>query len=293
VQPSLIVYKYSTTHTIGIYAKDAARQLQNRNFLLAYTSLRGMIETIAHFNNTITNLDNYLKNEEEPKPTAEDPYETYQGYLLGILNLVFADIHGSRFNWERAMQAKTVLMTEKQRKKKTPKEKTRTSPKPEPASIMTNIDRLDKSVKGTRSAYDLLCDFVHPNSSQRKLYVNITKTETIEDIGLPIDFYGAKDAKAEDELDYTWGLSLPVMHCIFEMMDLFLKRDEQFKKSLNVLKKHTQQYTRQAIKTFRIFTHSDPCPCGSAKTIQNCCGKKLRHLFIDSERRQALFETNR
>jgi hypothetical protein len=293
VQPELLSYKYSATHVMSTYAKDAVFQLQNHNFLLAFTALRGLIETIAHFNNTVSKVDNYFKTEEEPTPTAEDPYDTYRAYLYGLSDLVVTDINGSRYKWNRAAVAKTFLMTEKQRKKKTPGEKTRVLPDPEPISIMTSIDRLDNSVKGCRSAYDLLCEFVHPNSAQRGLYVDLTKTKTIEGIGLPINFYGVKDAGVQEEIAFRWVISTQVIRCIADLGALFLERDKQFKKMLNILKKHTQQYTRQAIKAFQLFAPSDPCPCGSAKTIQSCCGKRLRDHLIDSADRQDFFAPSR
>lgn len=288
VRSLIISYAASATIVVKTFAKNAAYQLKNNNTLLAYTSLRGLIETIAHFNYVIVTANDYLQNKKQPLPQNEDSMDDYAIYLLGLQKLLLPDIKGSRFKWERAIKAQTVLMNEKQRKKNITSENSEDLIKQDSKSIMASVDLLDKSVIGSRSAYEFLCEFVHPNSAQRMLYTNTYKTTYSESIGIQIDVCGLKNEDITKKVGPEWGMTLEVLTCMLDLIRLFFERSEELARLIKILNKHTQQYVRLAIKAFPIFSPSDPCPCGSTKDIQTCCGKKIRHLLLDSTTRNTL-----
>lgn len=287
VKHHLVSYRVGSTFAICNFAKSASENIKSKNFLQSSSSFRGLIESIAHFYSVVTKIEEYFEKHKKPSHTDNEPWESYDHYLSELMLLINSEINSNRFKWERAAYAKTILMSKKQRNRKTLRERDEFKNDFEADSIMSAISKLDKTIPGIRSAYDLLCDFVHPNQSQRRLFVDTLKTDSIEEIGLQLNYYGLKNEKLSQQRE--WSISIEILMCLMEALKHFIQTDDVLEKLLKDLEKITQQYVRYSVKNMNIFCSNDPCPCGSAKAISKCCGKKLKHCMLSDSDRKFIF----
>jgi hypothetical protein len=142
----------------------------------------------------------------------------------------------------------------------------------EAADLLKGVDKLEKRVKGARLAYDVLCEFTHPNYG-----IIFAVTERM------------KPEKDENGIDWqkrTIGLGSPgYMTSVAKqiLIDTFLVFADLFSllKSLSLeteaiekrTLKHIQAIMRETLKVERnLFGRNDSCPCGSGIKVKRCCG---------------------
>jgi hypothetical protein len=142
--------------------------------------------------------------------------------------------------------------------------------------VLNKVDRLDKSCPGTRAAYEILCDFLHPNVGD--LFASTTSYSEFNDrfgvqhivrnIALDerADLGHTADRVVLDKI-YAHFANL-VSLCIGDFVAC-----EQLDRSLS---EHLSSYTRAILKKNRkLFQKSDLCPCASGELIFRCCGRTM------------------
>lgn len=139
------------------------------------------------------------------------------------------------------------------------------------------IDQLDKTVAGTRLAYEILCEYLHPNVGD--LWGATLEADSSVDahgtrhltrrIGLgPKSYKGLADQQViRDKLFDVCG-------DIVIQMPLALDEITSIAEKATRL---TRRFAHGVVKSYRRqFLGSDPCPCLSGKTVAACTGLRDR-----------------
>jgi hypothetical protein len=140
-----------------------------------------------------------------------------------------------------------------------------------PANILNSIDRLNKSVAGSRLVYEILCEFLHPNIGD--LWGATQKAGTFRDqhgtrhvvrtVGL-----GAKTITGLPEQQMVYAKTMDICADIVSAMPATL---DDIEDASRVATKLTQRFAHKAVKNYRdYFANSDPCPCLSGLSVKEC-----------------------
>lgn len=141
--------------------------------------------------------------------------------------------------------------------------------------VLDKIDRLDKRTKGIRAAYEILCEYLHPNIGD---YHAITTkwSENFERYGLKLirrelSLEGISDGPTIDRVVLN-----KVYRCCSDCCNSFLGDMKSLGLFADELESKMQLYVRSIIRDNRkSFRRSDTCPCCSGIAIAKCCGKNL------------------
>jgi hypothetical protein len=140
--------------------------------------------------------------------------------------------------------------------------------------VLNKIDRLNKSAPGVRAAYEILCDYLHPNVGDlfaaTSSYVECVDRSGVKHI---IRTIGGRphDLPTADRVALTRVFGL-VVHLV-EISEYDYQRCKWLDEKLTDM---ATSYTRQVIKKNRhLFKKRDFCPCSSGELIFRCCGQRL------------------
>lgn len=143
----------------------------------------------------------------------------------------------------------------------------------EARSVLSSIDRLNKSVPGSRVAYEILCEFTHPNFGvhlglnlcQEPVQQPNTGTPMLEvtlSTGPPCQFYRE-----------CAGLLTRIFQQLSESVDHFWHQATQGTEIIRGLQQSAQTVNRRILTDNPQFKHPYiDCPCDSGKKIRFCCG---------------------
>ena len=143
-------------------------------------------------------------------------------------------------------------------------------------SILRSIDYLDKQLKGSRRAYEFLCEFAHPNAgaylafrSRKKEVKNKSPFAFIETV--------LSNETPSDSIDW---LKKPIIECyliLYDSLMLFENSSDSLNNISKKINKKTNELIKQLVKNYApIWQHSEPCPCLSGENLSSCCGKFLK-----------------
>ncbi|MDR3613241.1 MAG: hypothetical protein P4L53_06730 [Candidatus Obscuribacterales bacterium] len=139
-------------------------------------------------------------------------------------------------------------------------------------SILTLIERLNKSVPLARGAYELLCEFAHPNvgalfAVTTDIYTSIDQ----EGITWETKQIGSGEMKVFDDLSTVFSNIFVQMS---EILMRFEKDSEQFIEQRNVVQSIMQNRIRIELKNPQLIVNGyAECPCASGAKIKFCCGR--------------------
>ena len=129
-------------------AEAAIVGLRDGRIVVAYTALRGLIERIA--------LAAWLSDTVETiKSVPQDKSFTP---VLELHEVIHKALYGTQREWSAVIKADLRQASPKDLKY-VRKENTADAGA---ANILKSIDKLDRRVAGTRNAYEILCEFLHP-----------------------------------------------------------------------------------------------------------------------------------
>src|SRR5271166_6401416 len=130
-------------------------------------------------------------------------------------------------------------------------------------------------MKGVRVAYEILCEYLHPNVGD---YHAITTKWSEE-----FERYGLKLIKRDLSLNgYSNGptvdrviLNKVYRYCT-KTLDIFKSDVDSLTTFSDVLEKKMQVHVRSIVRNDRkCFRRYDTCPCCSGLFVAECCGKNL------------------
>jgi hypothetical protein len=142
--------------------------------------------------------------------------------------------------------------------------------------ILNKIDALNKSVPGTRAAYEILCDYLHPNVGD----LFAVTSSYVEDT----DRFGVKHLirdiyVGQRSFDGTTAdrVILDRIYDLFAKLIEISADDYRRCKLLDAtLSDWARSYTKEILKNNKhTFKKSDLCPCSSGKRVFACCGRGL------------------
>lgn len=248
---------------------NASRHAAEANDLLSFLwAIRTLVERFAHIHFLVSKVQASLKGDVE---LLDREY---------ISTLVFDDIvknsiYGTLTDWN-AIAIKNDLseVDLKNEIGKGTKEKLGVHGAKQ---VLDKIDLLNKSVPGSRAAYEILCEFLHPNvgdlfscTSEYSVFWDRHGVRYIQRLVAATGGHGFEMPTAER------AVIDKVFHHVGQLCDTYvedIRQGRELRDSLiALLVKSTRGILR---KNRRFFRRSDPCPCASGQTAHRCCGAGL------------------
>jgi hypothetical protein len=237
--------------------------LEECNFHTALVCYRGCIEQVGHLAVVAKQL-NAL--------TEPTDFDKSCGFLAEAYELMAKRLYGTRVSW--IALARGHNFDELIRKDRVAYEEHPDRVNVEAASCLKGVDLLDKTTKGTRAIYNILCEFTHPNVGN--LIISTAQASPREDS----QGVGWIDKALSNFAVPIVIKQMPqLMEWIFKVVDLVL-RDLQDRIVPDLescearILKTAQVFTKEMVKRNRnLIDPYAPCPCGSGKKLRFCCGK--------------------
>jgi hypothetical protein len=242
---------------------DGARTaFASDRLLVAFGLLRGVIERAAHAWSLACVLRPVMTGREQ---TANPLLE-----VIGVSGEIARALYGTKMNWM------TLATSDLTKVKKGEAEYNKKDGRLNllASSILSGIDRLDKKVAGTRIVYEILCEFLHPNTGDL-FATTVNATSMTDQHGTRLIYRtigaGPKNLSGVHELDHI--LAMCCKHLV-----VILATISEIHAELRCIHQkiiiRTQKYMRHALKKNRgVFSCHDLCPCFSGKQVAFCCGK--------------------
>jgi hypothetical protein len=231
--------------------------LRDGRIVVTFMALRGLIERIAHTNalaGTLTTI----------KATAADENWTAVHELYEPIHKA---LYGTQREWSAVARVDLRKATPKDLKY-IPKENTTDASS---VNILKSIDKLDRRVAGTRNAYEILCEFLHPN-------IGDMWASTVAESGVSDRFgtrhyirtlgQGPKSLKGLSDHQVTYTKLLGICTDVVAHASLALDEVEVASRVVNLL---TRKLAHRTVKVHRVyFANADLCPCLSGLTVRQC-----------------------
>jgi hypothetical protein len=244
------------------HAELALSKLAEGKLLIGLVALRGLIERVGALADNERRISNQLGNGHIELPDVLNAGETIMKAVYGIridwVALAATDLKSfDAKDLEYKARPLTADMTAR--------------------NVLTSVDRLEKRVPGTRVAYEVLCEFLHPNIGD--LVSSSLGSESSNDrwgtrhmrrtIGV-----GAADLSKQFDLAHVLDGVLEITTELVGLVpDLLSKLDEL----ISTASKATKKAQHSTIRRNRdLFLRADPCPCLSGKTIRACAPMALK-----------------
>lgn len=234
--------------------------LATGNLIVALICIRSLIEHVAHFDSLIAQLRPY---------TVPSGIDDVNNTLWDINGKLVKAAYATRVDWPvLAGSASETKLLSKKLKYKPAQNRADVSAE----QILNAIDDLGKRVKEIRSAYEILCEFAHPNVG---LLLGLTKSaEPVldkEGVG-----WIRKKLSLEAPVDFVTAMAPAFCHifakvseCLIYFNELLLEADVQRKKILQITQKNLRQALRNMPDALNPYA---TCPCGSGAKVRFCCG---------------------
>jgi hypothetical protein len=225
--------------------------------IVAYTALRGLIERIAH---ATAFADALATVKSAPRDGPLTP-------VLELSEVVHKALSGTQREWSAVVKADFRQATAKELKYAR-KENIADAGA---VNILNSVDKLDRHVAGTRLAYEILCEFLHPN-------IGDLWAATIA-ANASCDRFGTKHIVRRLGLGPKNSNGLPDQQSVYiRLMDICFDLVEHASVALDAVEAAsqiatvlTQKFAHSAAKDYReYFANTDPCPCLSGLTVKTC-----------------------
>ncbi|WP_426422538.1 hypothetical protein [Bradyrhizobium genosp. A] len=237
--------------------------LRAGHIILTYTALRGLIERIAHAVATAALL----------KRIGDAPLDGPLTPILELSETIHKALYATQREWAKLVKSdfRTTSVKDVQYVKKP------NIANALPDNILKSVDRLEKTVAGTRLVYEVLCEYLHPNVGD--LWGATLEAESSIDahgtrhltrcIGLgPKTYKGLADQQIirEKLFDVCCDIIVRMPITLDEIASLADRATRL-----------TRRFAHGVVKNYRKqFLSSDPCPCLSGKTVAACTGLRDR-----------------
>jgi hypothetical protein len=142
--------------------------------------------------------------------------------------------------------------------------------------VLNKIDELNKACPGTRAAYEILCDFLHPNVGD--LFASTTSySQSTDRFGVHHIVRRIHVGQKSGREPTADRVVLENVYAHFVKLASICAGDfDQCAQIDRALSTALASYTRKFLKAHRsIFKKRDFCPCSSGEFIFRCCGRDL------------------
>jgi len=225
------------------------------------TLIRGLIERIAIANSVKSAISSLMAESAD----AEKFMNSF--YLGDYHSVILKSIYGTRVDWIKLASSELENAKRKEYEYKANSEFADESAE----QILNRVDQLSKEVKGTRLAYDVFCEFLHPNSGDLYSATQISK--------IHVDSWGTRHVTrmlgigersfgSEPQLASVISSSLKIAESVLKLgRELHKSLDSDADTFLKVNKKVMHAIRK---KQRHLFKQDDLCPCLSGKRISFC-----------------------
>lgn len=152
-QDARLIFTMTWTKAI-LFSRSIVDNVNNRNLLVVFQSLRSYVELVAAVRYTVKRMEPLVKDAVLRGQVSSEVVQSLANHMQIIL-------HGGRFNWAAYFEEGAAAVLDRKRMKRTQEEKTK---------FEMNALRIGKCIEdwGKESPaagfiYDYLCDLVHPN----------------------------------------------------------------------------------------------------------------------------------
>ena len=239
--------------------QGAIRGFEEKEVAVPYILLRSLIERTANIA--------ALSDEVKALPSGPTPPDFPHKPLIEVSDRIGRALYGTKVNWE-ALRDVDLHAVRKDDIAYIHKELTLDV---SARNVLTSIDKLGKRVSGARVAYDVLCEFLHPNVGD--LYSTTVRATShsdafrtrhlVREIGLgPKDLSTAPDLEAlMDQVLPVCGEALRLLPSLFgDLHTASLAANRMAKKAAHKMRKRYRSY----------FRNNDLCPCLSGRKVRDC-----------------------
>lgn len=223
--------------------------------------IRGLIERISIANSVQSAISPLMK---EWGDTEKFMDEFYSGNYHSV---ILKSLYGTRVDWIKLASLKADNAKRKEYEYKATEDFANESAE----QILNRVDQLSKKIAGARFAYDVFCEFLHPNSGDL-FSATMKSTAHVDDWGtrhlnrrLGM---GERDFSSERQLSDVLGSSLDIVRSALDLgLDLHESLDRDAEAFLKVNRKIMHSVRK---KQKHLFRSKDLCPCLSGKEVSRC-----------------------
>jgi hypothetical protein len=245
--------------TIFELCQTAIRTFEAHEMAAFYMTIRGLVERIAN----VAALADALQDFSRATPSPDKPNEP----LLLAAGQIGKALYGTKFDWGKLRNA-DLRAAKKDDVAYVRKE---LSMDVAARSVLTSIDKLDKRVRGARIAYEVLCEFLHPNVGD--LYSatacatshsdRLGTRHVTRELGL-----GPKDFSTSFDLVAIMSQVLSICCEVFRLLPSVLAELDANSRKAEEMAKSFAHIVRNNYKP--LFRKDDLCPCLSGLTVRKC-----------------------
>ena len=223
--------------------------------------IRGLIERISIVNSVQSAISPLM---EECGDTERFMDEFYSGDYHSV---ILKSLYGTRIDWIKAASSEVDKVKRKEYEYKSSEGFADESAE----QILNRVDQLSKKIAGVRFAYDMFCEFLHPNSGDL-FSATMRSTAHVDSWGtrhltrkLGI---GGRDFSSEPQLSAVLGSSLDIA---ISVLNLGLVLHESLDRDADAILKINKKIMHSVRKKQKhIFRARDLCPCLSGKEVSHC-----------------------
>jgi hypothetical protein len=225
---------------------------------------RGLIERAAAAEALIRNVAPLL---EAAAPTTEEAFKN----VVRAGEVITVTLFGTRVDWEMLADSDFRIVSTKAAGYKPVEYALNLTAK----QILNAVDRLNGRVPGTRVAYDVLCEFLHPNVGDL-LAASLDSEGFLDRFGIRhLEFIlgrGPADLQRRPDIARALAATTRTATSIVAIVPVI---HQELDKLAEIITSRTRKAMRPLLKkNMHFFRRSDLCPCHSGKTIGACCLKQ-------------------
>jgi hypothetical protein len=245
--------------------------MNSKNLLIAAPSMRCVIEHAGQFHLLMLNLQEIFDQAENADlPTL---WTRYSGEIT-------KRAYATRIDWIKV----TLADFKKDKAKSFEYKKSEYFADMEAADLLKGVDKLEKRVTGVRLAYDVLCEFTHPNYGT--IYA-VTENAEVQKDNHGIDWQmrklglGSPGFLIDIAKEILIDTFLVFAEVVGSLKGMIVESGSLEKKVL----KNIQEIMRKTLEIHpNLFARSVSCPCGSGIKVKKCCGSVPARENVDMSR---------
>jgi hypothetical protein len=246
---------------VAIVGESCAAEMQARRFLPAFILLRALVEQATVLVETNQKLGQRLAI-----GCGDNPVE----YVTSLDQIIASAAFAMRFNWQDAASV-TELAALGRKDREYIQDENGLSLR---GQVMNAIDAADKICSGIRSAYEVLCEFAHPNIGASWL----VSTDT----DIHHDSRGMRWIRRRVSAQPSnFGLQspAPAFDAALVLVQEFFSAFPSWIDQYDAYRSAIVQAVQNAIRTtgrgaLGLLDKYEACPCRSGKKVRFCCAAK-------------------
>ena len=240
-------------------SKVAIHSFEVGEVSVPFMALRGLIERIAHIGSLADEIKD-LRSEKAPPDRPSMP-------LINLGDRIGKALYGTKVDW-KALCTSDLRNASKNDLAYFHKVLTMNV---SARSVLSSIDKLERRIPGIRVAYEVLCEFLHPNVGD--LYSATVRSDSeldefgtrhvVREIGL-----GPKDLSTTIDLQAALA---QVLEISCDAIRLFPELLENLENAIVIANAMARKSAHRIRKNYReLFGKGDLCPCLSGLKVRYC-----------------------